>query len=108
MKGVRTPNNCYGITSKSGITCNFAKVDETELWHQRLVHTNFNDAFRFDFFQKSLGVCLIELCFRGLSVLLVSSFLKLYFCVHLCVFSPNLNLVQKLFSQNFTHAMIDM
>ena len=43
MKGVSTYNNCYRITSESGIMCNSAKLNETELWHQRLGHVNFND-----------------------------------------------------------------
>ena len=46
MKGARTSDNCYGITSESGITYNSAKLDETELWHQRLGHVNFNDLSR--------------------------------------------------------------
>ena len=46
MKGTHTSNNCCGITSDSGITCNSAKLDETELWHQRLGHVNFNDLSR--------------------------------------------------------------
>ena len=46
MKGARTSDNCYGITSGSGIVCNSAKQDETEMWHQRLGHVNFNDLSR--------------------------------------------------------------
>ena len=46
MKGARTFDNYYGITSGSGIFCNSTKLDETELWHQRLGHVNFNDLSR--------------------------------------------------------------
>ena len=46
MKGVRTSDNCYGITLESGITCNSTKLNETELWYKRLGHVNFNDLSR--------------------------------------------------------------
>ena len=46
MKCVYIPNNCYRITSEIGVTCNSAKLDETELWHQRLGHVKFNDLSR--------------------------------------------------------------
>ena len=43
MKGARTSDNFYEITSESGITCNSAKLHKTKLWHQILGHINFDD-----------------------------------------------------------------
>ena len=40
MIGVRTANNCYGITpTKSNKSFN-AKINQVDLWHQRLGHTS--------------------------------------------------------------------
>lgn len=43
--GQRTSNNCYGIGPDIPLKCNTAKLDEVELWHQRLGHLNFKDLF---------------------------------------------------------------
>ncbi|CAA0817109.1 Unknown protein, partial [Striga hermonthica] len=37
---VRTYDNCYQIKTKP--LCNRAKLDEVELWHQKLGHVNYN------------------------------------------------------------------
>ena len=43
LQGDRSVDNCYCITPKSTIVCNSAKLDKTELWHQRLGHMNSID-----------------------------------------------------------------
>ena len=60
MNGARTPDNCYGITSGSDIICNFAKLDESELWHQRLSHVNFNDLSRLSNLELIRGTSKLE------------------------------------------------
>ena len=60
MKGARTFDNYYGINSESGITCNFIKLDETELWHQRLGHVNFNDLSRLSNSELIRGIPKLE------------------------------------------------
>jgi len=49
MGGERIVNNWYGLsglTSELQITCNEATVDNSELWHQRLGHLNYNDLIK--------------------------------------------------------------
>lgn len=43
IKGIRTNDNCYGITIEKNLKCNIAKIDVTHLWHQRLEHLNYRD-----------------------------------------------------------------
>ena len=38
--GVRTANNCYGLTPSISNKCFSAKIDQVDLWHQRLGHAN--------------------------------------------------------------------
>ncbi|XP_022883408.1 uncharacterized protein LOC111400215 [Olea europaea var. sylvestris] len=41
LEGVRTSDNCYGVLPNSNYVCNSAKIDKSELWHQRLGHVNY-------------------------------------------------------------------
>ncbi|XP_022877017.1 uncharacterized protein LOC111395263 [Olea europaea var. sylvestris] len=41
LKGVRTFDNCYGVLPNSNYVCSSAKIDMSELWHQRLDHVNY-------------------------------------------------------------------
>ena len=43
MRGDRTSDNCYGILPKSDHACNFATLDDVDLWHHRLGHMNFRE-----------------------------------------------------------------
>ena len=38
--GIRTTNNCYGLTPSISNKCFSAKIDQVDLWHQRLGHAN--------------------------------------------------------------------
>ena len=38
--GVRTSNNCYGLTPSISNKCFSAKTDQVDLWHQRLGHAS--------------------------------------------------------------------
>ena len=38
--GVRTANNCYGLTPSTSNKCFSAKIDQVDLWHQRLGHAS--------------------------------------------------------------------
>ena len=38
--GVRTTNNCYGLTPSISNKCFSAKTDQVDLWHQRLGHAS--------------------------------------------------------------------
>ena len=38
--GVRTADNCYGITSSISNKCFSAKINQVDLWHQRLGHAS--------------------------------------------------------------------
>ncbi|XP_042950195.1 uncharacterized protein LOC122282303 [Carya illinoinensis] len=40
MQGTRTSDNCYDITPNFQYSCNSAKSEATDLWHQRLGHVN--------------------------------------------------------------------
>ena len=38
--GVRTTDNCYGLTLSISNKCFRAKIDQVDLWHQRLGHAS--------------------------------------------------------------------
>ena len=38
--GVRTTDNCYGLTPSISNKCFIAKIDQVDLWHQRLGHAS--------------------------------------------------------------------
>ena len=38
--GVRTTNNYYGLTPSINNKCFSAKIDQVDLWHQRLGHAS--------------------------------------------------------------------
>ena len=38
--GVRTVDNCYGLTPSISNKCFSAKTDQVDLWHQRLGHAS--------------------------------------------------------------------
>ena len=38
--GVKTANNCYGLTPSISNKCFSAKIDQVDLWHQRLRHAS--------------------------------------------------------------------
>ena len=38
--GVRTANNCYGLTPSKSNKCFSAKIDQVDLWHQQLGHAS--------------------------------------------------------------------
>ena len=38
--GVRTANNCYRLTPSISNKCFSAKIDQVDLWHQRLGHAS--------------------------------------------------------------------
>ena len=38
--GVRTVDNCYGLTPSIRKKCFSAKIDQVDLWHQRLGHAS--------------------------------------------------------------------
>ena len=38
--GVRTTDNCYGLTPSISNKCFSAKIDQVDLWHQRLGHAS--------------------------------------------------------------------
>ena len=38
--GVRTTDNCYGLTPSINNKCFSAKIDQVELWHQQLGHAS--------------------------------------------------------------------
>ena len=38
--GVRTTDNCYGITPSISNKCFCAKINQVELWHKRLGHAS--------------------------------------------------------------------
>ena len=38
--GVRTADNCYGLTPSISNKCFSAKIDQVDLWHQRLGHAS--------------------------------------------------------------------
>ena len=40
LKGFRSLDNCYALTSPSRL-CHKVNIDDTKLWHQRLGHMNF-------------------------------------------------------------------
>lgn len=46
LEGLRTPDNCYGFVPNSSTVCKSARVDDAELWHQRLGHLNFKNLAR--------------------------------------------------------------
>ncbi|GMH24089.1 hypothetical protein Nepgr_025932 [Nepenthes gracilis] len=56
LEGKRTPDNLYGIEPNNILECKSAKIDTTELWHQRLGHINF----------KSLSKISKKSCVEGL------------------------------------------
>ena len=38
--GVRTADNCYGLTPSISNKCFSANIDQVDLWHQRLGHAS--------------------------------------------------------------------
>ena len=38
--GVRIADNCYGLTPSISNKCFSAKIDQVDLWHQRLGHAS--------------------------------------------------------------------
>lgn len=43
MHGTRTSDNCYGIIPSDNMSCHSTKLDEIDLWHQRLGHINYKE-----------------------------------------------------------------
>ncbi|XP_022876710.1 uncharacterized protein LOC111394893 [Olea europaea var. sylvestris] len=41
LEGVRISDNCYGVLPNSNYVYSSAKIDMSELWHQRLDHVNY-------------------------------------------------------------------
>ena len=47
LKGLRSSENCYVVNSPvSSIACHTSKIDNVDLWHQRLGHINYKDLSR--------------------------------------------------------------
>ena len=45
--GVRTTDNCYGLTSSISNKCFSVKIDQVDLWHQRLGHASHKQIEKF-------------------------------------------------------------
>ena len=45
--GVRTTDNCYGLTLSISNKCFSAKIDQVDLWHQRLGHASHKQIEKF-------------------------------------------------------------
>ena len=43
VQGTCTSDNCYGISPHTELKCSSVKIDESELWHQRLGRVNYRD-----------------------------------------------------------------
>ncbi|XP_022891908.1 uncharacterized protein LOC111406762 [Olea europaea var. sylvestris] len=46
LEGVRTSDNCYKVLPNSNYVYSSAKIDMSELWHQRLGHVNYRSLFK--------------------------------------------------------------
>ena len=45
--GVRTTDNCYGLTPSISNKCFSVKIDQVDLWHQRLGHASHKQIEKF-------------------------------------------------------------
>ena len=56
LKGLRTINNCYGVVSKPNVSCQSARVNLLELWHQCFVHANYKQVAKVSKLKAMIGL----------------------------------------------------
>ena len=54
--GVRTTDNCYGITSRISNKCFSAKINQVDLWHQRLGHVSHKQLEKISKYDAVIGL----------------------------------------------------
>ena len=57
---VRTTDNCYGITPSISNKCFSAKINQVDLWHQRLGHANHKKLEKISKCDTAIGLPKIE------------------------------------------------
>ena len=54
--GVRTANNCYGITPSISNKCFSAKINQVDFWHQRLGHVSHKQLEKISKYDAVIGL----------------------------------------------------
>ena len=54
--GIRTVDNCYGITPSIGHKCYSVKINQVDLWHQRLGHASHKQIEKIFKFEAVVGL----------------------------------------------------
>ena len=54
--GVRTVDNCYGLTPSISNKCFIAKIDQVDLWHQRLGHASHKQLEKISKYDAVVGL----------------------------------------------------
>ena len=66
--GIRTTDNCYGLTPSISNKCFSAKIDQVNLWHQRLGHASHKQLEKISKCDAVVGLPMfekIDKCIRG-------------------------------------------
>ena len=74
--GVQMADNCYGLTSSISNKCFSAKIDQVDLWHQRLGHASHKQLEKISKCDAVVGIpkfekidkCIYGLCQIGKQV----------------------------------------
>jgi len=56
LKGLRATDNCYGVIPKPSISCQSARVNLLELWHQRFGHANYKQVTKVSKLEAVIGL----------------------------------------------------
>ena len=56
LKGLRATDNCYGIVPKPNVSCQSARVNLLELWHQRFRHANYKQVAKVSKLEAMIGL----------------------------------------------------
>ena len=57
LKGLRTTNNCYGVGPiKSNVSCQSARVNLLELWHQHFGHAIYKQVAKVSKLEAVVGL----------------------------------------------------
>ena len=56
LKGFRTTENCYGMVPKPNVSCQSARVNLLELWHQTFGHANYKQVAKVSKLEAMIGL----------------------------------------------------
>ena len=56
LNGLKTTDNCYGVVPKPNVSCQSARVNLLELWHQRFGHANYKQVAKVSKLEAVIGL----------------------------------------------------